>query len=101
MGIVICEKHGRSSLSLVAPNVQKDIVNDERQSRGVHEIEVEYFDDLVQTFVVDDDFTKNVICDWQGVEPIKGELAEKIIHEVRPICARCLKEYLTALGFKA
>jgi len=101
MGIVICEKHGRSSLSLVSPNVQRDIVNDEWLARGVREIDVEYFDDLVQTFVVDDDFIKNVIREWEGGEPIKGEIAEKIVHEVRPICARCLTEYLTALGFKA
>jgi len=101
MGVVVCEKHGRSSLSLVSPTVQKDIVNDERQARGIREIDVEYFEDLVQTFVVDEDFINNVIFDWNGSEPIKGENAEKIIHEVRPICARCLTEYLTALGFKA
>lgn len=101
MGIVICEKHGRSSLSLVSPNVQRDIVNDERLSRGVHKVDVEYFDDLVQTFVVDDDFMRNEIPDRKGVDPIRGELAEKIIHEVRPICAHCLTEYLTALGSEA
>src|SRR6476661_2800059 len=101
MGIVICEKHGRSSLSLVSPNVQRDIVNDEWLARGVREIDVEYFDDLVQTFVVDDDFIKNAIRGGEGGELIKGELAEKIVQDVRPICARCLTEYLTALDFKA
>jgi hypothetical protein len=77
MGSVICKKRGRSSLSLVSPNVQKDAVNAERKSRGVSRIDVEYFDDLVQTFVVDEEFTKNMIGDQKEVQPISGEVAER------------------------
>ena len=101
MGVVICETHGSSSLSLVSSNVQKDIVSGTFCSQNVREIDVEFFEDLTQIFVIDDDFVKGDSDDRKSGEVITGKLAETVVREVRPICTRCLKEYLTALGFKA
>lgn len=101
MGVVICETHGSSSLSLASPNVKKDIVSGTFYSQNVREIDVEFFEDLTKIFVIDDDFFEGDSDDWKGGEVITGKLAETVIHEVRPICTRCLKGYLAALGFKA
>lgn len=103
MGMVICEKHGRTGIAIgILNEICDKIVNDERISQNVlRTIVIEYYDEdellVSHRYLVTDDFKEAYkLKDYYKIK--SDEEDEQIFKPIDPfigaICGKCFEEYL-------
>jgi hypothetical protein len=98
MGAIQCEKHGVQILSFVSPKIAVSIRNDDAPEFSISKIFLFLVNGEKSTFLVDDDFAKDVCrkyhLDSKEIVLQSEEDSFEVFCSLEGVCEKCLEEII-------
>ena len=95
MGVIICEYHGKQSISFTSPNIISDINNDSQIELTIHQITIEFLGTISKHYIDDEYLEKfNLKANDTVVVEEENTREAEIFFNLKAVCSVCLKNYV-------